>query len=106
MQTMSKASSSTGFRNVNVDEFDEDNYVEDSIEQAQDYAGDVAARASNVVRLLNSKNYEEALKTALKNPPILCKDLSIKVCLFVCLCLDKERGERGGGRAFPVFIFF
>ncbi|XP_070581741.1 actin-related protein 2/3 complex subunit 5-C-like [Ptychodera flava] len=70
---MSKSSASTKFRNVNVDEFDENNFREDEVDEI---AG--GPDETEVVGFLNQKKNVEALKAVLRNPPIGSKNQAIK----------------------------
>ncbi|KJE93179.1 hypothetical protein CAOG_004005 [Capsaspora owczarzaki ATCC 30864] len=73
---MSKNTSSTAYRKVNVDAYDEDNYEDES--QAVDNAAQVNARDAEVKKLLTGGNTEGALKAALADPPLDAKDQSLK----------------------------
>lgn len=68
---------STKFRNVDVDEYDEDNYQDDE-GKVDDGSSQVSDRAAEVKSLLNMTKGKEALKVALQNPPVGSKDPSVK----------------------------
>ncbi|XP_001198802.2 actin-related protein 2/3 complex subunit 5-B [Strongylocentrotus purpuratus] len=67
---MSKSTSTTIFRKVNIDEFDENNYQDEVVEADQ-----VAVPAEEEIeRLLNSKKNVDALQLLLRNAPITSKN--------------------------------
>eukprot|EP00039_Didymoeca_costata_P024304 m.9978 g.9978 ORF g.9978 m.9978 type:complete len:153 (+) comp4173_c0_seq1:48-506(+) len=70
---MSKNTSSSDFRKIDVDRFDEDNFVDDA-PVADDAQADVESRANRVREMLNSKNTGEALKLCIQNPPYGASD--------------------------------
>ena len=72
---MSKNTSSTAFRRVNVDEFDEDNYVDDSTGGEHI---DVSDRQKKCRELFRSGDTAAALEAAVSNPPLQA-DKSTKV---------------------------
>ena len=74
---MSKNTRESKFRDVNVDKFDEENYVDD--ETAVGDLSDVTARESAFRKLLNTGSKLEALKLALENPPMSVKETEAKV---------------------------
>ncbi|XP_014681345.1 PREDICTED: actin-related protein 2/3 complex subunit 5-like [Priapulus caudatus] len=71
---MSKATSSTKFRTVDVDQYNEDNYQDEQIEDASSAGPD----ENQVNQLLNMAKNVEALQVALKNPPIGSKNQAEK----------------------------
>ena len=73
---MSKNTSSTAYRKVNVDAYDEDNYEDDA--QAVDNSAQVNARDAEVKKLLTAGNTDGALKAALADPPLDAKDQALK----------------------------
>lgn len=75
---MSKNTRNTGFRAVDVDELDDEKFVDEP--EGQDDQGDVASsREQEVKKLTQSGNNLEALKVALENPPLTVKDENVKV---------------------------
>lgn len=62
---MSKASQSTNFRKVNVDDLDEDRFQDDAGETHESSG----PSETDVQNLLNAKKTTDALKLLLKNPP-------------------------------------
>lgn len=62
---MAKSSQSRQFRKVNVDEFDENNFVDDVVEDGQ-----TGPDEGEVTNLLNAKKNTEALKVVLANRPV------------------------------------
>eukprot|EP00128_Syssomonas_multiformis_P014603 Colp12_sorted_trinity150504_noHs@33360 len=75
---MSKSTGSTNHRKVDVDAFDEDNYIEDETTEVDNIAASVSARESEVRKLLNLGQTEQALKAALTDPPVTAKNDSVK----------------------------
>ncbi|XP_020620032.1 actin-related protein 2/3 complex subunit 5-like [Orbicella faveolata] len=71
---MSKASQSTKFRGVDVDELDENKFQDDGDEDSGQSGPDEA----EVNNLLMQKKNAEALKAALTNAPILSKNQATK----------------------------
>eukprot|EP01087_Luapelamoeba_hula_P012765 TRINITY_DN3596_c0_g1_i1.p1 TRINITY_DN3596_c0_g1~~TRINITY_DN3596_c0_g1_i1.p1 ORF type:complete len:130 (-),score=35.43 TRINITY_DN3596_c0_g1_i1:170-559(-) len=52
--------------------------MEGGAEQERDFAGDLAQRQRDVNGQLNMGNHTTALKTAISNPPLGCRDQAIK----------------------------
>ena len=71
---MAKASLSTQFRKVDVDELDENQFQDD---QAEDSA-ESGPNEGEVNNLILQKNNKEALKAVLRNPPLASKNQSAK----------------------------
>ncbi|XP_074659711.1 actin-related protein 2/3 complex subunit 5-B-like [Tubulanus polymorphus] len=78
---MSKNTSSSMFRKVDVDQFNEDNYQDEVIEEVEDQQGPTE---SDIQSLLNQKKNTEALKLLLANPPI-SKQQSFKDQAFMLI---------------------
>lgn len=78
---MAKASQSTNFRKVNVDDLDEDRFQDDAGE-TQETAGPSEADVQN---LLNGKKSNDALKLILKDPPYNANDSEKKRLLALLL---------------------
>ncbi len=72
-QSMSKNTGRTQFRNVDVDQFDENNFQDDQTDE--EVKGPDETEVQN---FLSKKNYEEALKAVLRNPPIGSKNQNVK----------------------------
>ncbi|XP_038045312.1 actin-related protein 2/3 complex subunit 5-B-like [Patiria miniata] len=70
---MSKNTGRTQFRKVDVDEYDENNYQDEQTDE-EGKGPDEA----EVQSFLNQKNYEEALKAVLRNPPLGSKNPAVK----------------------------
>ncbi|XP_064649783.1 actin-related protein 2/3 complex subunit 5-B-like [Lineus longissimus] len=75
---MSKASNSTKFRQVNVDEFNEDNFQDEQLEETDNYS----INESEVNELITVKKLDEALKIVLDHPPVNVKDKRVKEKVF------------------------
>ena len=75
---MSKNTFSTGFRKVDVDELDEEQF-RDEPETQEDAEDDVGQKEQEVKKLTQSGNNLDALKVALENPPLHDKNESLKV---------------------------
>ncbi|XP_033732586.1 actin-related protein 2/3 complex subunit 5-A-like [Pecten maximus] len=71
---MSKNTGASKFRKVNVDQFDEDQYIDDE----DDQEADIGPNEGEVNALLAQSKQKEALVAALKNPPIGCKNQATK----------------------------
>jgi len=61
------------FRKVDVDEYDENNYQDEQTDEEV-----MGPDEGEVQSFLNQKNYEEALKAVLRNPPIGTKNPAVK----------------------------
>nr|ABL85455.1 actin related protein 2/3 complex subunit 5 [Suberites domuncula] len=74
---MSKNTRAADFRKVDIDELDEENFRD---EETQDDGGQdqVSQRESEIKSLMTSGKNLEALKVALKDPPVGVKDKSVK----------------------------
>ena len=75
---MSKNTLASGFRKVDIDELDEEQF-RDEPETQEDVEGDVGRKEQEVKKLTQSGNNLEALKVSLENPPLHDKDESLKV---------------------------
>ena len=64
---------------MNVDAYDEDNYEDDTEADAGSISADVTAREAETRKLLNAGNKTEALRAALRNPPVNSKNAQDKV---------------------------
>ena len=83
---MSKNTFSTGFRKVDVDELDEEQF-RDEPETQEDAEDDVGQKEQEVKKLTQSGNNLDALKVALENPPLHDKNESLKVDHMSCMCI-------------------
>ncbi|KAK3728014.1 hypothetical protein QZH41_010950 [Actinostola sp. cb2023] len=72
---MSKASVSTKFRRVDVDEIDENQFCD---EQSEDVSSSSGPDEGEVNSLLASKKNSDALKIVLANPPLQTKSQAAK----------------------------
>lgn len=74
---MAKNTSSSAFRKINVDQYNEDNFKEDEI----DSNGTTATGPDNaeITKLLNQGKNNEALKLVLENAPLGSKHQQAKV---------------------------
>lgn len=79
---MAKNTSSSAFRKIDVDRYNEDNFKEDEIDSngAVPFPDD-----SEVTKLLNQGKNIDALKLVLENAPLGSKNQQAKVSLFVTL---------------------
>ena len=70
------------YRGIDVDAFDEDRYVEDTVvDNSADAA--VNSRAAEVKTLLNKNSTKEAVIKALENPPFNTTTQDVKVFFFL-----------------------
>lgn len=77
---MSKNTNTSGFRKIDIDAFDPENYKDDD-----DSSNQVEERGPNeqeITTLLNSKKNVDALKAVLNNPPLNTKNQNTKVNYF------------------------
>lgn len=78
---MAKNTSSSAFRKINVDQYNEDNFKEDEIDSnGTSYTGPDDA---DITKLLNTGKNVEALKLVLENAPLTSKNQQAKVSDFV-----------------------
>lgn len=71
---MAKNTSSSAFRKIDVDQYNEDNFKEDEADSA------VALLDENeITTLLTQGKYIEALVLVLQNAPLRCKQQHVKV---------------------------
>lgn len=76
---MAKNTSSSAFRKINVDQYNEDNFKEDEIDSnGTTYTGPDDAE---ITKLLNTGKNVEALKLVLENAPLTSKNQQAKVRL-------------------------
>ena len=73
---MSKNTSSSAFRKIDVDQFNEDNYRDEDVDTAATGLGPTENEINN---MLSTGQNSEALKKLLANAPIGNKNQSIKV---------------------------
>lgn len=74
---MAKNTSSSAFRKINVDQYNEDNFKEDEIDtNGTTYTGPDDAE---ITKLLNAGKNNEALKLVLQNAPLTSKNQQTKV---------------------------
>ncbi|KAK2165512.1 hypothetical protein LSH36_49g06064 [Paralvinella palmiformis] len=70
---MSKNTRDAKFRAIDVDKYDENNYIDEETEDVQS-----GPNESEVIKHLNAARNEEALKLVLTNPPLATKNQAIK----------------------------
>lgn len=77
---MAKNTSSSAFRKINVDQYNEDNFKEDEIDSnGTAYTGPDDAE---ITKLINTGKNIEALKLLLENAPLTSKNQQAKVKFF------------------------
>ncbi|XP_061707957.1 actin-related protein 2/3 complex subunit 5-B [Cydia fagiglandana] len=91
---MAKNTSSSAFRKIDIDQYNEDNFKEDEAEQAMPAGPD----EGEVSALLNQGKYNEALKTVLDNAPLgssnqQVKDNALTLTLKVLLAIKSAQIE-------------
>lgn len=72
---MAKNTSSSAFRKINVDQYNEDNFKEDEIDQN----GTTLPDDGEITKLLNAGKNIDALKLVLENAPLSSKNQLAKV---------------------------
>lgn len=72
---MAKNTSSSAFRKINVDQYNEDNFKEDEIDQN----GTTLPDDVEITKLLNAGKNIDALKLVLENAPLTSKNQLAKV---------------------------
>uniref|UniRef100_A0A2M4C262 Actin-related protein 2/3 complex subunit 5 n=1 Tax=Anopheles marajoara TaxID=58244 RepID=A0A2M4C262_9DIPT len=73
---MAKNTSSSAFRKIDVDQYNEDNFKEDEADQGS--SGTIVPDEAEINTLLNQGRNIDALKTVLQNAPLLCKNQQVK----------------------------
>ncbi|CAD7079009.1 unnamed protein product [Hermetia illucens] len=91
---MAKNTSSSAFRKIDVDQYNEDNFREDEL----DSSGNVGPDESEITSLLNQGKHSEALLAVLQNAPLGCKNQQIKdnalnITLRVLLSIKSSQME-------------
>lgn len=82
---MAKNTSSSAFRKINVDQYNEDNFKEDEIDtNGTTYTGPDDAE---ITKLLNGGKHNEALKLVLENAPLTSKNQQTKVSNTIAMHL-------------------
>ncbi|CAH0557686.1 unnamed protein product [Brassicogethes aeneus] len=71
---MAKNTSSSAFRKIDIDQYNEDNFKEDETDQG----GPQGPDETEVNNLLKSGQHAEALKTVLSNAPLGSKSVQVK----------------------------
>lgn len=69
----------SGFRNIDIDIYNPENYNEDDVQSIQD---DYMPNESEIVSLINSKRSVDALNLVLRNPPLNSKNQQLKDAVF------------------------
>lgn len=75
---MAKNTSSSAFRKIDVDQYNEDNFKEDETDQGAEGGPD----ENEITTLLNQGKNIEALKSVLQNAPLGSKNQAVKVFFF------------------------
>lgn len=84
---MAKNTSSSAFRKINVDQYNEDNFKEDEIDSnGTAYTGPDDAE---ITKLINTGKSVEALKSLLENAPLTSKNQQAKVHILFDLNFPK-----------------
>lgn len=79
---MSKNTSSSAFRKINVDQYNEDNFKEDEIDSnGTAYTG---PDEGDITKLINSGKNIDALRLVLENAPLRSKNQQTKVSVAEC----------------------
>jgi len=89
---MAKNTSSSAFRKIDVDQYNEDNFKEDDGDQG----GQTGPNENEILTLLNQGKHAEALKTVLSNAPLgsknqQTKDHALSVTLRVLLAIKASQ---------------
>lgn len=103
---MAKNTSSSAFRKINVDQYNEDNFKEDEIDSnGTAYTGPDDAE---ITKLLNTGKHNDALKLVLENAPLSSKNQQAKVspcCNWICsFCRIATGTEVTDPKLFQYFI--
>ncbi|XP_046403492.1 actin-related protein 2/3 complex subunit 5-A [Ischnura elegans] len=93
---MAKNTSSSAFRKIDVDQYNEDNYREE--DQGELQSPSVGPDEAEVTAMLNQGRNIEALKTVLKNAPLgskqqAVKDAALNLTLKVLLSIKSSQIE-------------
>jgi ERCC4-related helicase len=79
---MSKNTNINGFRRINIDAYDPENYQDDEPDNQTDQTG---PNETEILNLLNSKKNVDALRMVLANSPINTKQQNIKVSNYASI---------------------
>ncbi|XP_032790868.2 actin-related protein 2/3 complex subunit 5-B [Daphnia magna] len=93
---MAKNTSSSAFRKIDVDQYNEDNYKEDDCGESQ--SPPVGPDEKEITNFINQGKNIEALKTVLRNAPIssrnqMIKDTALNVVMQVLLSVKSSQIE-------------
>uniref|UniRef100_A0A0P6EM95 Actin-related protein 2/3 complex subunit 5 n=1 Tax=Daphnia magna TaxID=35525 RepID=A0A0P6EM95_9CRUS len=93
---MAKNTSSSAFRKIDVDQYNEDNYKEDDCGESQ--SPPVGPDEKEITNFINQGKNIEALKTVLRNAPIssrnqMIKDAALNVVMQVLLSVKSSQIE-------------
>ncbi|KAK4025497.1 hypothetical protein OUZ56_014561 [Daphnia magna] len=93
---MAKNTSSSAFRKIDVDQYNEDNYKEDDCGESQ--SPPVGPDEKEITNFINQGKNIEALKTVLRNAPIssrnqMVKDAALNVVMQVLLSVKSSQIE-------------
>jgi len=99
---MAKNTSSSAFRKIDVDEYNEDNYKE---EDASEVQSPVAPDENEITQLLNQGKNVDALKSCLRSAPLGSKNQKIKVELKL-ISSPLPLLSRPNPKGFLIFVLF
>ncbi|XP_063233969.1 actin-related protein 2/3 complex subunit 5-B [Bacillus rossius redtenbacheri] len=97
---MAKNTSSSAFRKIDVDQYNEDNYREEEVAELQ--SPPAGPDESEVIGLMNQGKHIEALKIVLRNAPLGSKNQQVKdgalgLTLRVLLAIKSSQVEEAVG---------
>ncbi|XP_063862765.1 actin-related protein 2/3 complex subunit 5-C-like isoform X2 [Scylla paramamosain] len=95
---MAKNTLSSEFRNIDVDQYNEDNYKDDD---GEPQSPPIGVEEATVVSSINSGNHADALKLLLTNAPVAskgkneqAKDMALNLVLKVLLSVSKSQMDQ------------
>ncbi|KAB7497615.1 Actin-related protein 2/3 complex subunit 5-like protein [Armadillidium vulgare] len=95
---MAKNTFSSEFRNIDVDQYNEDNYKDEDAADAQTHIG---IEESTIISLMNQGNHAEALKMLLQTAPMTskgrndqAKEAHLNLVLKVLLAVNKSQMDQ------------
>ncbi|XP_068202421.1 actin-related protein 2/3 complex subunit 5-C [Palaemon carinicauda] len=95
---MAKNTLSSEFRNIDVDQYNEDNYKDDDVEPQSPPIG---IDEATIVSHMNAGNHADALKLLLTNAPVASKgkneqvkDMALSLVLKVLLSVNKSQMDQ------------
>ncbi|XP_053640535.2 actin-related protein 2/3 complex subunit 5-C isoform X1 [Cherax quadricarinatus] len=97
-QAMAKNTFSSEFRNIDVDQYNEDNYKDDD---GEPQSPPIGVDEATIVSLMNAGNHADALKLLLANAPVAskgkneqAKDMALNLVLKVLLSVNKSQMDQ------------